>query len=309
MVDSPVFLVGAERSGTTLLRLMLDGHPDIAFMSESEFLVDAIDGNGRFPEPAAFEAHLAGDRVFRRSGLTLTPGLDFRAQADDFLEQRRARKGAGLVGATVHRDFDRLLLIWPNARFIHLVRDGRDVGLSTIPMGWSGNIYSGIRRWVDVETIWDRLEDELPADRHITVRYEALAHDAEAELRTICAFLGEDFREGMLAIDQRSTYSAPHSKSIGKHRRADPVDVGAAESIAGRWLTKYGYALSGARPPGRCDLVRLSLQNRWAIANFRRRRYSTPLWLASVLAKRVGTPGWRAAVRRRLHAVDDRHLK
>ena len=58
-IRSPVFLIGAERSGTTLLRLMLDHHPDIAFNLESEFLVSRISDSGAFPDMAAYRRSLA----------------------------------------------------------------------------------------------------------------------------------------------------------------------------------------------------------------------------------------------------------
>ena len=49
MIEEPIFLVGAERSGTTLMRLMLDSHPDVAFGEEFEFAVTHIGADGTFP--------------------------------------------------------------------------------------------------------------------------------------------------------------------------------------------------------------------------------------------------------------------
>lgn len=53
-VDKPIFLVGAERSGTTVLRLMLDHHPQIAWCYEFEYAVDQMLDNGDFPKLEAY---------------------------------------------------------------------------------------------------------------------------------------------------------------------------------------------------------------------------------------------------------------
>ena len=64
--SQPIFLVGAERSGTTLLRLMLDCHPHIAFHSEFEFVVDYFRDNS-YPSLEDYYEHLATDRIFQSS--------------------------------------------------------------------------------------------------------------------------------------------------------------------------------------------------------------------------------------------------
>src|SRR3954447_14559523 len=66
-VRSPIFLVGSVRSGTTLLRLMLDHHPEVAFLHEFGYAVDLLKGDAW---PAAHEFHrfLVADRIFQASG-------------------------------------------------------------------------------------------------------------------------------------------------------------------------------------------------------------------------------------------------
>lgn len=49
MIEKPVFLVGAERSGKTLLRLMLEHHPDISWLNEFEYSVDLVSDQGEYP--------------------------------------------------------------------------------------------------------------------------------------------------------------------------------------------------------------------------------------------------------------------
>ena len=101
-------------------------------------------------------------------------------------------------------------------RFVHLVRDGRDVGQSTIPMGWAGNLYSGIRIWVEAEELWAKLEERLPDDRHMTLSYEGLVSDPVGELTRICHFVGIEYDPAMLSYDKSSTYSKPSTSGIAK---------------------------------------------------------------------------------------------
>src|SRR6185369_10561789 len=98
------------------------------------------------------------------TGFTVDRSLSYPQLIDSFLQQQRARSNKPLVGATVHRHFDRLLRIWPVARFVHLVRDGRDVARSVIEMGWAGNLWTGCDRWIDAEQLWAKFSQMLPPD-------------------------------------------------------------------------------------------------------------------------------------------------
>jgi hypothetical protein len=234
------------------------------------------------------------------------PGL-----ANDFIDQVAASKpGAVVAGMTIHRHFDRLLFLWPKARFIHLVRDGRDVALSTIPMGWAGNMWSGISRWVEAEECWSAVAERLPDDQHMTVNYEALIADPEIELNRITHFLGLQFSPEMLRYDERSTYSAPHGASIGKWRKSDPADLTAAEFRAARYLLQGGYLLSGSvREPSAFRRLALRVQDRTAVALHRKRLFGTKLWLRGILVRRLRGKTARDRIIRDENAIIARTLK
>jgi len=309
VIDSPVFLVGAERSGTTLLRLMLSHHPQMSFDSESEYLVDAMPPSG-LPAREDFVRFLQNDRVFQYKRRAIDAELDVIGLANDIVMQKADGKQVAVYGATVHRDFDRLLRIWPDARFIHLVRDGRDVGQSTIPMGWAGNLYSGIRMWVEAEQLWAKLVEGLPADRHMTLSYEGLVSDPVRELTRICHFVGIDYDPAMLSYDKSSTYSKPSTSGIAKWKSLPASAVAAAESRAAIWLTRNGYELSGpVRPVGSLKKYYYKIDDRWRRMRFAQRRLSFSLWMERLIATRIGSQKWRDSVRQREHAVINRHLK
>jgi hypothetical protein len=294
-----------------MLRLMLGHHPRVAFAGECDFIVDAITPEGRFMKRRAYLEFLSLDRVFHNRNLNIPQGVAFPRIAHDFLDQvARTKPAPAAVGMTIHRHFDRLLWLWPDARYIHLVRDGRDVALSTIPMGWAGNMYRGIRAWAEVEELWRRMAERLPADRQITVTYEDLAADPEYELRRICDFLGVDYDPAMLRYDRESTYGPPHGDSIGKWKHADPKDLSAAEFVAARGLINNGYQLAGTiTAPSILRRIALRVQDRWAIASYRRRLFGNRLWFDGLWTTRFGTREEKARLIHRQNAIVERALK
>lgn len=282
---------------------MLDRHPQIAIAGDFDFLVDAITPEGRFMKREAFARSLEFNRAFRDSHLTIAPDLNFTGLAQDLLDQVAAAKNAPVYGATVHHHFDRLLWLWPDARFIHLLRDGRDVALTTLPTGWAGTMWFGIRWWVEVEKLWERMELKLPADRQLTIQYERLTSHPEQELRRICQFLGVGFAPDMLRYDATAIQASP----VGKWRSAHPADVAAAEHRAARWLLQGGYFLSGSvRPPSLLRATLLRLQDRYRVAMYRRNLFGTRLWLRGIYVSRFGSRKAKATIARQINAIAER---
>jgi len=292
---SPLFLVSAPRSGAETLRLMLAQHPAIAMAPEFDFLVDAISPEGRFMKREAFLRSVEFNIRFKRLGLAVPQSASFTGIAQAMLEQISATKpGAPIVGAVLQRHFDRILWLWPDARFIHLVRDGRDVAQAGVTARRAGNLWHGIADWVDAEILWDRMSHKLPADRQMTLRYEVLASDTEYELRRICNYLGLTFDPAMLQTSQ-----ALQREPMGRWRKADIAELSAAEHRAARWLLQSGYFLSATvRPPAILRRIALNIQNQMTLANHRREMLGTGSWLKSAYTARFGRKKAKARLKR-----------
>lgn len=278
--QSPVFLVSAPQSGAEALRQMLTRHPAIAIAPEFDFLVDAIKPDGRFMKREAFLRSIELDDGFKRLGLTPPVESSLSGIAHGLLDQvASAKSGATVVGFTLGRHFDRILWLWPDARFIHLVRDGRDGAHAMITAGRAGTLWHGIADWVEAETVWDRMAHKLAAERRISVRHEALTSQPEAELRRLTDYLGLPFEPAML--EQRGL---PIHADAGLWRKTNPAERAAAEHRAARWLLHNGYFLSGTvRPPSALRRVALGARNRMVIASRRRALLGTKAWLKSCL--------------------------
>jgi Sulfotransferase family len=247
----PVFIVGNDRSGTTMLRLILDRGPDIAIPPESMFLTDLADrradGGPRTPEavralvdevwghPKVRLWQLPGDPPEPPPGLTGADAYRFAVEAP--FRAYAARHGKSRWGdKTPHyvHHVDALLEVWPDARFVVLVRDGRDVALSLkrMPFGpnnaWAAGPWwaRGIRAGAEAAR---RHPDQVR-----TVRYEDLVADPDREVRAICAFLELAYEPQMLDLAQ-----ADRSRVVADQSGWFPtLFEGVNTRSAGRWQTQ-----------------------------------------------------------------------
>lgn len=308
--DRPVFLVGSERSGTTMLRLMLDSHPEINFAAEFEFLVDQMSPDGTRPSLDAYHRYLETSRIFESSGLVVDPTLGYDDLVHGFLD---AQVGdAELVGATVHYRFDQLPELWPNARFIHIVRDPRDVSPSCIKMGWAGNVWFGLDKWIESEEDWDAFAPTVSPNRIFEVRFEDLVGDHEGTLTRLCNWLGLGWTPEMLGYTEWTDYSTPTASAAGRWADTQTdADVQLMEARLGTWLERRGYEPSGL-PATTVDAERLDAlrtQDRKERVRFRRARFGLGLTLAELATRPFGSNGLRTRILQRMNAVEMTTLK
>ena len=245
LVQAPVFLVGSERSGTTLLRLMLDHHPEIAFEKEFDFVVTKVSDTGELP---SLDFYLDWIATVRGADYSIDRSLGYRELVNDFLRQKQAASGGKpYVGATIHRNFDRLRFLWPDARYVHLVRDPRDVARSVVQKGWAGNIYQASEFWIQAENCWDVLVTHLTSDQAIEIHYEDLVLRTDAVLAEICRFVGVEYSEKMLGYPADAPQYPPPDSTLVTQWKTNlaPPDVAMVELRTGRMLEGRGYARSG----------------------------------------------------------------
>jgi len=278
----PFFIVGCDRSGTTMLRLILDRSDDVAIPTESMFIADMAAIRSRFGD-------LASDEQFDRLAETVWRHPKVRQwRLGGAPPPRAGRSGGAAYRAALEAPYlayaaqhgkpgwgdktpfyighlDELRRVFPEARIVNLVRDGRDVALSLlrVPFG-PANVWAAAHQWRDAveagEGAGERLGDDL-----LTVRYEHLVAAPETAIPAVCEFLEIGYRPEMLAIEEsppeliaagqeawfRELYSGISANSVGKWRRQmSRSDIALFESIAGAELERHGYQTGlGSRPP------------------------------------------------------------
>ncbi|MFT5462155.1 MAG: hypothetical protein ACI8QS_001028 [Planctomycetota bacterium] len=308
----PFFVVGSERSGTTLLRLMLSHHPRIACAPEFEFLVDFLPPGDGWPDMDDYVDYLSTNRVFLPHGLAVDSTKEYPDLALGFLRDYCAPSGKALQGATCHHFFDRLPRVFEGARYVNLVRDGRDVARSCIGMGWASNVWFGAQRWIDAMEAWEALKERVGADQLFELRYEDLVTDPVGELTKLAEFLGETFEPAMLEYVEGSTYGAPDPSLIEQWRRKlSPGELGLLETRIGGLLRKHGYDPSGVEPTkvGAAELARLTKSNRLGQFKHSRAKYGLALIIKGRLARGLGLKGLGRRVQLERNAIDNEHIK
>jgi hypothetical protein len=283
-----VFICGALRSGTTLLRIMVNHHPLLSNPGEMDFLFEPPHEKNGAPDLDRYLREISFNRVVKKIGFTARPDLGHRGMIRDMVGQLR-RPGLSL-SINVHRNFSRIPDFFPGARYVHLLRDPRDVARSAIGMGWAGNVYHGVDHWAQSERDFERLASEVPADRILEMKNEALIADPVGELTRLCAFFGVGYDPAMLSYPATTTYAAPDPALIQQWRRQlTPREVGLVEGKIGRMLADRGYEPSGepVLRPGPAGRLALAASHRWNRWRLMAKRQGALLLFADMIARRL----------------------
>lgn len=293
----PTFVFGALRSGTTFFRLMLNTHPNLINPGEVDFLFDHLHQNSDNSWYYDLSA-LRDDRIFQNYDLALADGLDGLDLLGHMLAQFHGQETERL-SLNVHRNAAKMALALPQARFIHLLRDPRDVARSSIGMGWAGNGYHGAAHWIRTETGWG--DAKISEERVLTVRFETLITGIEAELTRICEFLGVRFDPKMLDYHQGTNFGPPDPDiAFAWKRKASAKEIALIEGRLGTLLIDRGYTPHDApRYPNALELRSLRLENRIKRWQFNMRRYGIGLFLMTHTARVLGLKTLHQQLRQR----------
>ena len=207
--SEPFFIVGCGRSGTTLLQTLLDAHPRISIPPESHIFIrfwPFLDMYGDLTERKnlrRFVNDLVGDARIRQWGLRISP--------EAFCESLHDRSVRGVVSqlftlfaqsegkvrwgdkTPAHMSSLRQIkAVFPEAKIVCLIRDGRDVAASLLRAQFAANRIDGAARtWRKYIFEFEEAKRWLPPQDVCELRYEALVRDPQAAMDRLCAFLGE----------------------------------------------------------------------------------------------------------------------
>lgn len=201
----PIFVIGSPRSGTTLLRLILDSHPRISCGEETHFLRDLEAIVGRDWELVSTYG------LAREWWLTRIRELYDSFQAEVLARSGKARWAEKDPTYTLHLRF--IEELFPDALYVHLLRDGHDVVASFRDRwGYRSAARAARTEWARYVTAARELERRLPAGRFLQLRYEELVAEPETQGQRLLEFLGEAWDPAVLEFDP-----AEHS-ATGRYR-------------------------------------------------------------------------------------------
>lgn len=263
---TPIFIVGFPRSGTTLLATILSRHSKIAVPPETIFMEEIVDNN---KDSATMLARVANNRRCQDLGLDMsaiaTKFADYPASYQTLfrilLESYTIRKQKEISAekSPLHLLHVPTLHQWyPKARFIFIVRDGRDCVLSMLKTPWAHNsLIRHSAEWRLRMQLTRQLLKEYPQSSHL-VSYENLVLSTEEELQKIMRFLQLPLEETQLQTSSTSTavpewemmwkakaQNLPdHSRVSSWKREASIKDIIKMESIIGNELVDWNYPLA-----------------------------------------------------------------
>lgn len=221
-LEPPIFIFGCPRSGTTLLQSILATHPEIASFPETKFFLYGV---AKY-EPKRQKFGLISRRLKPHLNqyfkyqinhpemlkyFPKVPILDFiNLYTRSFIKVLNILTIEEGKSLWLEKTPDHLLYLdyiekmLPEARMIHLLRNGSDVVASLYevthkyPEPWGGDCWSlnlCIRRWVEAVEI---TRQHIHKPNHILVRYEDIITNPQAELLKLCQFIGINFTYSML---------------------------------------------------------------------------------------------------------------
>jgi len=278
--ERPFFVIGYERSGTTLLMAMLGCHPRLA-VPEVGWLFPRI-----YPWRYTY-GDLSIDSNFRTMAAEMLFGLNQplwgmslnpMTAVDEIIGMAEERSFAGIYEA-MHRRYAKefgnkprwgqktpnnlffvpqILDNFPNAQFIFIVRDGRDACATSMESAFgAGNIYGAAHTWNLANAFVKPFRRTYDSSVWMDVKYETLVREPEKTLKKICDFLGEKYSEEMLNF-----YKTPIGIARGKQRDHAPLGHAVSDkyvgiykrllsirdqeiyaTVAGQTHKEYGYEL------------------------------------------------------------------
>lgn len=302
-----LFAVGCPRSGTTLLQRMLDNHPDLAVANDTHFIPKAIKGAATDGDPPLTPELVEKTRTYRRfHRLGVSDEAVRRAaeSADTYGEfvgalytEFAGMRGKPLGGEKTPDYVGELPLLhalFPWARFIHIVRDGRDVALSVRKWADENKGPGKLEFWseepVAVCALWWRRQVEtgmrdgrrLGPRKYHELRYEDLVAEPEKNLREMAIFLDLPYSEKMAnyhegkirekpGIDAKKAWLPPTRSLRNWRSEMSERDVELFEALAGDLLRELGYELSVKGFSPEVEDTAARLRDWWENADSRRR--------------------------------------
>ncbi len=286
----PIFIVGAPRSGTTLMAVLLDRHSNIAIGPETQFFTEFIPQNWAQKIPETHEQlvdsalafkriadfHFDRDQLlhhFKKYELTL-PNL-LRAMIEvHAIRSSKLRPGEKSPHHLQH--IPTILHHFPDAKIICVLRDGRDVVRSLLETPWAipknpRRLRLFCIRWNDAAEQAIDYRRTLPPDQFMMVKFEDILRQPKSELKKICGFIGDEFEATQLEPAQPSTV-IPGWEKQWKSKASEMLDPGRIEawrksadqkqiwvmnSMMGSMLEQMGYQdtkLAGCPPITRIKL-------------------------------------------------------
>ncbi len=274
----PIFIIGTERSGTNLLRLILNSHSNIAIphpphimknFFKLEPLYGNLDNDANFKRlirdvvtmvelhPYPWEIKLDQSLILREAGERNLINIFFAVYNQYLASTGKKRWGCKSTFMIHHAALIRRY--YPHAKFLYMVRDGRDVATSAKKSIFNRySVYYTAWLWKKEQQIGIYWLNKLASNEFFLIKYEELLENPKNTLEPLCVFLDELFEENMLNFFDTEEAKKSSSISVAWENTSKPImrnninkfkaeltenEIDLFEAIAGQELDYFSYPL------------------------------------------------------------------
>jgi len=275
-----LFIVGSPRSGTTLLKRMLNAHPELAITRETHWITryyktgKGLTHDKKVTEaliPKLFEYHrlphlgLEADALKGIVSKNKTMSYaDFVSAVFDLYGQRQNKSLVGDKTPGYVRNIPLLHKLWPHSKFIHMIRDGREVCLSMQKWrltektlnkyaSWNDDTLSTIALWWKWHVqLGTEAGQKLTPSNYYEIKYEQLIDNPGQSCNELCDYLGLEYHENLINfangktnVQTGSSANAswlPPTKGLRNWKaEMSATDCERVEAVIGNFLEELGF--------------------------------------------------------------------
>lgn len=261
---APLFLIGAPRSGTTILSKLMNSHPKIVLTNETAVFLQLHEMIEK--SRIGVRSGILYGKAYHRDWAAL---LEERAPSliEEFYERVAVLEGKtelafwGEKHPHLNNCLPLLATLYPEARYIYAIRDPRDSACSIAEMN-GVPVRKALDTWSRFTQGYEKFVAELPAGGYSLVRYEDMVQDYQGTLTRLLAELGLQLDEQVLNFLEQNKNRDSHQGGINTSKQIDFLDKSYmrwkrdmneedrayAQQICGEPMRKYGYSASGVGP-------------------------------------------------------------
>lgn len=258
--NRPIIIVGCERSGTTMLRLILCSHKNIAIPPQTKYIKKLYKRRLKFGNLSKPKNRQKLQDWFYNNHDKRTKLIDLEIDKNDIQNKLKiAGKSFGAFLSAIlklysqkegkqrwgdkHPYYIKYLLqlfkLFPDAQVIHIIRDGRDAVASLKKMPWwkDNSIYAMLN-WQEAIRKGIKARKKYSSDRYMEIHYEEIIENPSESVKRVCEFLNEDYSDALLDFNQIADKAIPAYKmdwhSAAK-KKINSLSVGRWENDLDEW--------------------------------------------------------------------------
>ncbi len=256
MTDSPILIVGTQRSGTTLLGQILTAHSRLYILNEFYAIYPILAASR--PDRDAFFAEVENHLKLKAEDFAPADAqnlslVELFHRAMQCVAQREGKQRWGIKDPGLNPWLNQAVTWFPQAKWVMIYRDPRAVCASYLKRKWNvANTYHGACLWRDQVQAEEALANQQGENAY-ELRYEDLLSDSHKALEEVCQLLGESYEERMLEFYSQKPDFELHAGNVNVQKPLDPsqahkwrkqltpYQIGMIETITSQQMARHGY--------------------------------------------------------------------